>query len=643
VAEASTIDFELARFEHLVETQRGHIVRVSGTWTTPEGRDLPHPTLVAGEGESAVRVSPLPIPGQDPPHTDGAKRWLASYSIPKALFAGGEPPVCRLQPAPDVLVDLPALTLPDAGSVPYIAARPPALRAVPDAAAPPQPVAAAPAADQAPPASGKGVRELFVPAIRAHRRLIMAVVAVALVGSVIGLVLRSPTYEGTATILVTPLPRTDTTLEGLPELRAGSDPAQTVDTIATIVRSPEAASAAAQQIGRGWTQRTVLKKVSVVPESGSNVIKVQAKADDPVVAARLANAFAHLSLAERDKRLRTLAIAEIATTQAALAQLPDKAGDEAQALQVRQAALERVRDDGDPTLDLLQNAAVPKHPAGLPAWAVLILTGLAGLIIGIAAAALIELLGPGRLDSEEQLDAIYPLPVLTRLPLLPRRRRAPDAPPLREALRTLQVQLEMEPGSHRSLMLTSASAGDGKTNTAIGFALELAASGRQVILIDLDLRKPELARRLGVTPVQGIEDVAAGRGALADMLVDVPTGTPEGGLQLLAPARETDMATLEAVARELPGIVDGASALADYVVLDTPPVGEVSDALTFARAVDDVLIVCRLGATRRPSYEAMRDQLTLAGTEPAGLILIGGTGSAAPSYRYPVTTGDFSP
>jgi Mrp family chromosome partitioning ATPase/capsular polysaccharide biosynthesis protein len=643
VTEAGTIGFELARFEHLVETQRGHIVRVSGTWLTPEGRDLPHPTLVAGEGDDAVSVAPLPIPGQDPPHADGSTLWLASYSIPKRLFEDGAVPQCRLQPAPDVLVELPPLAVPEPSEAPLTGRRPAMLApdAVPLTMAPPQPLPAevAPAARAA---GGKGVRELFVPAIRAHRLLVLAVVAVALVGSVVGLIFRSPSYAASASVLVTPLPRSDSSLQGLPELRASSDPAQTVDTVAQLVRTNQAATATAKTLGGGWTMQKVLDRVKVAPRGQTNVLEVRATADGARFSARLANTFARTSLAQRDQRLRALAVAAIARTEATLKGLPDPRSDEAQAQLQRLAALQRVRDDGDPTLQLIQPAAVPRSAGGLPPAAVIALTALAGLVIAIAAAALMELLGPGRIETDEELQELYPLPVLARLPALSRRRRRPEAPELREALRTLQVQLEMDDGRHRAIMLTSASTGDGKTTTAIAFALELAASGRQVILVDLDLRKPDLARRLGVQPQHGIQDLVAGRGALADMLVDVPTGSV-GSLQLLAPAGETTLPGLEAVVRELPGIVDGATALADYVVLDTPPAGEVSDALAFARAVEDVLIVTRLGQTRRPAFESMREQLDHVGLQPAGLLVIGGAAAAAGASRYPVATGDFSP
>src|SRR5947208_11604564 len=176
VAEAGTIDFELARFEHLVETQRGHIIRVGGTWSTPAPRELPHPTLLAGEGEDVVRIAPLPIPGQQPPRADGESPWLATYSIPKHLFDEGRAPICRLQPAPDVIIDLPALMLPAADSPEahaILAGRPPAPLA---AAAPVPDFAPEPSAPAAP---ATGIRELFLPAVRSHRRLVLAVVGVA--------------------------------------------------------------------------------------------------------------------------------------------------------------------------------------------------------------------------------------------------------------------------------------------------------------------------------------------------------------------------------------------------------------------------------------------------------------------------------
>jgi Mrp family chromosome partitioning ATPase/capsular polysaccharide biosynthesis protein len=492
----------------------------------------------------------------------------------------------------------------------------------------------------------KSVRDLYLPAVRSHKRLVVGVIAVAVLGSVLGLALRSPAYEASARLLVTPLPREEEALQVIPDVRAGQDPDQTVETVVRLVDTDQAAQATAARLGDDWDVERVQKAVTVAAEGQSNVIEVAAEADGAQLAARLANTFARAAVDQRDRRLRRLADEALARARADLPALQERGGAELEALQARIAELERIRASGDPTLGLLQVAAAPRDPQGLPPLLIVLLTTLAGFVLAVAAAALSDLLGPGRIDSEEDAVALYPLPVLTRLPTLPRQRRTATAPELREALRTLQVQLELEPGRHRAVMVTSGASGDGKTTTALAFALELASAGRQVIVIDLDLRKPDLARRLGVQAQRGIEDVVAGRCALADALIEIPEAP---GLALLSPAGETDMTTLEEVARQLPDIVDGATALADYVVLDTAPAGEVSDALMFAGAADEVLIVCRLGRTPRPSFEAMRDLLQRVGIEPGGLLVIGGApDSATPDLEReaaqpPVATGDFSP
>jgi hypothetical protein len=76
-AEAGGLEFLLDSFEHLVETPRGHIVRVTGRWRGPsDGAVLPHPTLIVDEPpDDPLMVPPLPIPGHDPPHVDGTTSW----------------------------------------------------------------------------------------------------------------------------------------------------------------------------------------------------------------------------------------------------------------------------------------------------------------------------------------------------------------------------------------------------------------------------------------------------------------------------------------------------------------------------------------------------------------------------------------
>ena len=78
--------------------------------------------------------------------------------------------------------------------------------------------------------------------------------------------------------------------------------------------------------------------------------------------------------------------------------------------------------------------------------------------------------------------------------------------------------------------------------------------------------------------------------------------------------------------------LEEARAIADYVVLDTAPLGEVSDALTIADQVDDVIVVARPGHTNRMNLQTVRDLLDGAGVQPTGLLLIGQQQGRTSSY-----------
>jgi capsular exopolysaccharide synthesis family protein len=235
-----------------------------------------------------------------------------------------------------------------------------------------------------------------------------------------------------------------------------------------------------------------------------------------------------------------------------------------------------------------------------------------------------DLLGGRRLGTVDDVVAVYPLEVLARVPHV----RAPSGrgktparrPALREAFRTLAVQVTMREGDHSTIMLTSASQGDGKTTSAIAFALELAEAGHDVVLIDGDLRKPDIALRLDLHVEHGLEDVAAGRTPLEDALVPVP-GVER--LRVLSPSGPLPLVTVAGTGRTFHTVLTAAEAVATYVVLDTPPVGEVSDALTLARDADDLVVVCRLGHTTELQLRTARELLDRTQLAPTGVVVVG--------------------
>lgn len=472
----------------------------------------------------------------------------------------------------------------------------------------------------------EGALAPYLRAIRAHLLLVVLATQIALVASVAWLSVREARYQATAEMLVTPLPSDDRDFLGIQLLRDTNDPTRTAQTAAELVDSPRAAELAAERMGGDYTRSIVQEKVLVEPKGQSYVLAIQAQAGDPREAADLANAFVAGALQAR----RDLVSRQVA------AQLRVLAGSTNPDDRARAAALRSIRDGEDPTLSLSQPAIAPSQREGAPAWLVIALSVIAGFALGAAAAVLMELVNP-RIRDAEELQEGFPMPVLARVPRLGHRAaRRGDAfhmpPPVREAYRSLQVQLDQDVSSSRVVMLTSGSSGDGKTSTAVSLSLALVAAGHRVILMDFDLRKPDVAPVLGLEPTEGLVAML-GSATLDDVLVPAPKLPP---LRVApAGAGEEDFLLLSALIRELGDILAEARGRADYVILDTAPLGEVSDALRLVPHVDDVIVVARPNNTRRAEFHQMRDLLARAAVTPLGMVMMGvSTGAAGRYYTY---------
>jgi capsular exopolysaccharide synthesis family protein len=474
------------------------------------------------------------------------------------------------------------------------------------------------------PSHNEGALGPYLRALRNHRLIVVLATIAALLGSTAWLTLRTPDYEAAAEILVTPLPEGNQTFVGIPFLVSSGDPTRTVQTAATLIES----NAAAERTGSalGLSTARVRELVTVEPKGESNVLEVRATAESPELARDMADTFARESLAVRSEQLREQIATTIDRLTATLADTRESGrADAVSELSTQITALENVRDGNDPTLSISELATLPRQPIGAPAWLVLGLSGIAGLMVGLGIALLMEMT-ERRIRDEEELLSLYPLPVLARVPTLSRReyRRSTKAMPphLREAFRTLQARLEVRGTGRRTIMVTSASRNDGKTSSATNLALSLVAGGHGVVLIDFDVRKPDVAPRVGLSrPERSLSAMLDPDVRLADLLVSAPR------MPLLrvvtAAGTQGDVALLEALLRMMPRVLAEAAELADYVIIDTAPLGEVSDALKIVDLVDDVILVVRPGHTNRVNLEQARDLLESVNREPSGMLLIG--------------------
>jgi len=476
---------------------------------------------------------------------------------------------------------------------------------------------------------------LYVREIRSRAWLVAGCVAAALAAALVYSAVAPQTYKAEADLLVTPVAADDPNLVGLPLVRSSSDPTSDVLTVAKLVSSPAVAVRVERKLRLGITPRALLERVEATPVTQSSIIAVTTTARHPVRAAALANAFARATIAERTHQLHVQLQRMIPALRATMARVPR--GDRTQ-LSQQLAVLETLRAGSDPTLRIASLAEVPTAAAWPRKGISLAVGALAGLVLALVAVFVIQALD-SRLRSEEQLRELYDLPLLARVPPQRGSERplapAELTPAAEETFRMLRSAFTRGGPSGaggRSIMVTGDGPGLGKTTVALNLAVALAAAGKQVIVLEADVRNPTVGLSLGVSAKYGITQVLRREIDLVDALIWSPAVGP--GLELLlASHRDSDAIDLlsPVSARRL---LAEAAAIADYVVIDTPPVTDISDALAFADEVDDVLVVARLGRSRLGKLADLGELLARRGVRPAGVVLVGAESNGAEGYHY---------
>jgi capsular exopolysaccharide synthesis family protein len=187
-----------------------------------------------------------------------------------------------------------------------------------------------------------------------------------------------------------------------------------------------------------------------------------------------------------------------------------------------------------------------------------------------------------------------------------------------EAYRTLRTNLQFS-GVDRpiqTVLVTSAGPGDGKTTVVANLGVALAESGKRVILVDCDLRRPGLHQVFGQSLALGLTN------AIVEGLPELPLhATAVPGLQVLT-AGDTPPNPAEFIASErLAALLSRLKEWADVVVLDSPPVSIVADAAVLAPSMDGVILVVRAGGTKRELAQRAKQQLESVGARVLGAVL----------------------
>lgn len=480
----------------------------------------------------------------------------------------------------------------------------------------------------------EGLRR-YVETIRERWKLIAGCVLVTTLFAILYVALAPKTYEAKATLLVTPVSRDSDAFSNLGLIRDSNDPTRDVQTAAQLATNTDVAKVAAQKLGSKESAKQLLSHIAANPVANSNIVQITAKASKPEEAQRLANAFAEAVVVDRTSKLHGQLDVVLTSLKKRLQSTSDPATRDAIKNQI--SLLETLRAGSDPTIRFDTRADKPDSPSW-PKPTLSILAGiLAGLVLGIGAAFAAQTLDP-RLRREEQLRALYRLPVLARIPA---QKRPPGggviapqqlAPANVEAFRTLRATISAALKSRQdvqTIMITGASPSEGKTTTAVNLAASYALGGKRVILIEADIRKPKIGQALKVSSSRGIASVLIDEMPLSKALVDAPGYR---GLELLLVDRGGEWMADQFSLPAARTLVEEAKQLADVVIIDSPPLTEVTDALPLLQMADGVVMIARIGTTHLKKLTRLGELLTQQGIIPIGLAVVGV--SASNEYGY---------
>ncbi len=472
-----------------------------------------------------------------------------------------------------------------------------------------------------------------------HWLLIVICTVIAVAAAAAYVTVAPKSYTATAQLLANPAQAGDTELFNLPVLHSSGDPTQDILTAADLVTTPQVANAVITKLGLHTTPTELLNRVSSEPVGASNLVGVSAVAPTAPEAQAIANAFATEAIAVRTATLHAAITAVLPSLIASVNALPPVDRSGAGSLGQELSDYEQLDKVNDPTLSVAAPAQLPTAPSS-PKKALSLAAGLfGGLLLGIGAAFAFSALDP-RVRREEQVrELLKGVPVLARIPQVGRRKSpGPLIPndlslPALEAYRTLRTSLATRAsGKPQAYLLTGCAPSEGKTTSAISLAVALAQGGGRVILIEADLRRPRIAASLGLTPEIGTEQVLSGESTLRDALM--PIWFDSTPLHVL-PARGAGAGLADrlsfAVAQHL---ITAAKEQADFVVIDSPPLTAVIDALPLAQLADEILLVVRVGHSRLTKLAQLAEILNNQGAYATGIVMVGGPRAELGHYSY---------
>lgn len=291
----------------------------------------------------------------------------------------------------------------------------------------------------------------------------------------------------------------------------------------------------------------------------------------------------------------------------------------------RQHEVEALRGAQEPDAERVSVARAPLVPYFPRTKALLFVAAIGSIGASIALNLAFEMRNRGVWSGDEVRD-VFGINCLGLVPLVntTRRRSPADMITLKpnsafaEAIRTVSVWLDVlhGTGTGRTVLITSAVPGEGKTSMAMALARQAAESNERVVVVDLDFRRPSMHKIGKVALTPGVAAVLTG-----EVQLDQALRKDSGSDAFLLPAGDADNPTALLRGQAMKDLIANLRLRFDLVVLDSPPTSVVADTRIVARAADAVVFVTKWGSTGRDLVAAELRSLEEAGATVIGVTL----------------------
>jgi polysaccharide biosynthesis transport protein len=496
----------------------------------------------------------------------------------------------------------------------------------------------------------------YVRVVWLRKWLVLAVVVVFTLLAFAYSFTRPKVYEATAQMMYSPPANVDNP--------GGSVDVNTLtiqlQSVGNIINTSRVRKQAASDLGQAKAAQPYSVTATVVVPSGTNSsaipdsVDVTAQASSPELAADVANAYATavIEVRKEDQQASLRAAQEVIQKQLDVFQSaqsklsPDYAS---LSLQLRNLQLAEATANGD--FVVVSPAATPSSPVSPKPVKMAVLGLCAGLFLGIVAAFVLAQFDV-RVRTYRDIAGMLGLNLLGRIPRLSRGGQhdselialSDPGGTFSEAMRVMRTNLEWASIDDKasSLLISSCLKGEGKTLALCNLAVTLARSGKDVIVVDADLRNPRIHKVFEMTNAVGLSSVAFGMTGLKEALrvfeepgevrirtASRPNGSGgatrwEGSLRVLTsgpiPPNPGEVVASRRVQELLTSV---ASLGVDYVLVDTPPLLAFGDAGALAPSVDGLIMVVNIKKARRPVLEEGREILESLPCRKVGLVVTG--------------------